>query len=102
MITQTYLTNDDFEICVDVFHVPLKTCDIGIIVFPGLNTSKSGPFFLLSNIAKECMNHGFPVIMFDYYGDGDSSGSYTDVTLKKIKKSVDLVLEYAKLFFTRA
>lgn len=66
-----------------------------VLVCPGLGYSKSGPYFLLSNISRELHKHT-NVMLFDYYGEGDSDGEYCDVSIEKIVSSGRNVLEYVK------
>ncbi len=95
MYFQTFLQNDRVRICTNVIFAQ-KDYPVAVIIFPGLNLSKSGPFFLLSNVARRCAEVGISVFQFDYYGDGDSSGSYETMDLERLNESVALVKEFAQ------
>lgn len=91
---QCFLQENDVNICTNVYLN--DTSSTAVIIFAGLNLSKSGPFFLLSRIAQKCAKAGLNVFQFDYYGEGDSSGDYKNVSIDKIFKSIDLVKTYVK------
>jgi pimeloyl-ACP methyl ester carboxylesterase len=91
---QKILEKNNVEVCVNIKWYNEKSP--AVIICPGLNLSKSGPFFLLSNIARRCHEEGMNVFQFDYYGDGDSSGSYKDVSLYLITHTVEMVKEFAE------
>lgn len=94
MYYQTMLFDGDVQICVNAILPNRST--VAVIIFPGLNLSKSGPFFLLSNVARHCAAVGFNTFQFDYYGDGDSSGSYEDIDVEHVRLSISLVKGFAR------
>lgn len=94
MLTQEILRRHNIEICVNNYWHDQNT--LTAIVLPGLNLCKTGPFFLLSKIAKRCHEKKINVIQFDYYGEGDSSGTYIDVSYNTLIQSVEIVIDYAK------
>lgn len=93
MYFQTMLSNENMQICVNAI---ITDSSVAAIIYPGLNLSKSGPFFLLSNIARSCAGIGISTFQFDYFGDGDSSGSYKNINLHQVKTSMSLVKNFAK------
>lgn len=93
MYFQTMLSGENMQICVNAI---LTDSSVAAIIYPGLNLSKSGPFFLLSNIARSCAELGIGTFQFDYFGDGDSSGSYENINLHQVNISMSLVKEFAK------
>lgn len=93
MYYQTILDKEDVHICVNAMLS--EQSSVAVVIFPGLNLSKSGPFFLLSKVARDCASAGFNTFQFDYFGDGDSSGSYKDANIEYINLSISLVKDFA-------
>lgn len=90
MITQKRIDTGEFT----VLYKSNNKSNI-VLVCPGIGYYKSGPYFLLSNIARELYKET-NVMLFDYYGEGDSDGEYSDVSIDRIITSGRNVLEYIK------
>ena len=93
MYFQAMLSGENMQICVNAI---LTDSSVAAIIYPGLNLSKSGPFFLLSNIARSCAELGISTFQFDYFGDGDSSGSYENINLHQVR-ALNMIPIWAKL-----
>ena len=93
MTFQKILSIGKMKICTNILWQSKEKPTI--IICPNFNLSKSGPFFLLSNVAHKCFDMGYNVFLFDYYANGDSSGVYCDVTLENIQQSFSFVIKYA-------
>lgn len=94
MLIQRLIGEPGREICVAYrwlgSHAP------AIIICPGVAVSMSEPRYLLSILARQCSDLGFNVFQFDYVGNGDSAGTYLDVSLSSLLGSVEQVLEFVE------
>lgn len=64
-----------------------------ILVCPGLVYYKSGPHFWLSNLINKIAN-SVSIISFDYYGEGDSEGEWSDVSFTRACISARNIINY--------
>lgn len=64
-----------------------------ILVCPGLVFYKSGPHFWLSNLINK-ISDSASVISFDYYGEGDSNGEWSDVSFIRVCNSARNIIQY--------
>ena len=83
----------------------LFTC----IHYPAINSSKKGVMICnpigheyqnyhrpLKQLAQLLSQNGYPVMRFDYYGSGDSSGETTELTLSHCLTDIDVIVKSFK------
>lgn len=88
------LGDPDKQICVVAHWHNAKNPTI--IICPGIATSMSEPRYFLSILARQCYQLGMNVFQFDYFGDGDSAGDYSLMTLSSTVTSAEKVISYAE------
>lgn len=92
MIIQKILELKKMEICINIrWYNKYRPI---VIICPGINLSKSGPFFLYSLIARGCYEKGLNTVQFDYFGEGDSSGGYKDITVESLIETMEAVKSF--------
>lgn len=94
MIVQKIIGNKRNKICA-ICHLRGPKSP-GIIVCSGIANTMSEPRYLFSILSKQLYELGFNVFQFDYSGDGDSEGNFTDITLESLISSSREVKNYCK------
>lgn len=91
MIYQKKLSTGEFSVLYKSTNL-----DNIMLICPGIGYSKVGPYFLLSNIAQSLYRSKKNVMIFDYFGLGDSDGDYISLSYQRIVKSSQNVLLYLR------
>lgn len=92
MIIQKFLKSSKGDIFV-VYHWHSSKAS-SIIISPGLSNSLAEPRYLFPIIARRLYSLGFNVFLFDYLGDGDSTGDFVSIDLNDIIKTLEQVMNF--------
>jgi len=55
--------------------------EISVVLVPPLGRERLRCYRESANLARDLARHGYPVIRFDYRGEGESSGAFIDATM---------------------
>ena len=94
MLTQHLVGSPGKEICVVLhWHDPQSP---SVVICPGLKIGQCGDHFMFSYAARQCHRLGMNVFQFDYLGDGDSAGTFEDITVDSLLESAQTVIKFAQ------
>ncbi len=78
-----------------IYHVPKKPVNkAGLIICHGYNHHKD--MRLIRNIARAAEKTGIYALRFDFSGQGESSGRFTDITYTRYLKELDSAIDFMK------
>jgi len=77
-----------------VLHIPEKEISPGVIFFHGFTGNKCESHFLFTKLARKLCKEGISVLRFDFYGSGDSEGSFEDMSLETEMIDGESAVEY--------
>lgn len=94
MLIQQLLGTPGQELCA-VYHWRGPHAP-AIVICSGIASSMSEPRYLLSILARQCHELGLNVFQYDYLGDGDSAGDYTDISVSSLLESAQRVIAFVE------
>lgn len=81
---------------VGIIHTPLKAKDLGVILCHGFTGSKDRNF--ISSLAEGLEVVNYPVLRFDFSGNGESEGRFEDRTYTKYVDDLRTAIAYFKQY----
>ena len=92
-----YFTNDrSGNKLFGVQYLPKKSKNLFFILLQPLGIERNVVDAVQVNIARALASKGISVLRFDYFGTGDSEGSFSDITLKTLISDVEAAINYLK------
>ncbi len=79
---------------VGVFHKPESGKSRGVVIAHGFTGHKDANF--IPELAEKLGNEGYPVLRFDFSGNGESEGKFEDGTWTKFSLDLHSAIEFAR------
>ena len=88
-IKPAFVNSDDAQLFTHT-HYPMTTsANKGILICNPIGHEYQNYHRALNKLAQLLARNGFPVMRFDYYGSGDSSGEFSELTLSQCLRNID-------------
>ncbi|MCM8766751.1 MAG: alpha/beta hydrolase [Candidatus Omnitrophica bacterium] len=81
-----------------VIHIVEKNISPAVILFHGFTGSKVESHFLFTKLARRLYKEGISVLRFDFYGSGDSEGSFEEMTIETEMEDGKKAVQFLKEF----
>jgi len=69
----------------------------GVILYHGFSGDRREPGFMFVRFSRLLASYGIASVRFDFYGSGESDGSFKDMTFSGEAEDASLILDYFKL-----